>query len=151
MRLAETIVATLNFIQDPETPELWTAANVEAGPGRPPIHVMVQTDGDEPGPDASRAVRGLLASLDEQVLAAADFLLDHYQPEAWLKRGIDPSRWLRAEDAEAMAGCATLRAIWLFDESAEDYELWFTVPWDDRHTYDVEFDSGQPVGCSVSD
>jgi len=144
-------VANLNFTQDPEAPDLWAAENVPAGPGRPPIHIMVQTDGEAPGPGASRVVRELLARLDEQVLEAADFLLDHYSVEQWLKQGIDPAQWLPEETAEAMAGCAVLRALWLFDESGEGYEMWFTVPWDAEHTYDVEFDAGEAVGCSVND
>ncbi|MBV7484167.1 hypothetical protein [Bordetella sp. BOR01] len=144
-------MANLNFTQDLEAPDLWAAENVPAGPGRSPIHVMVQTDGEEPSPAASRVVRDLLARLDEQVLAAADSLLDHYSPEQWLKQGIDPTQWLPEETAKAMAGCAVLRALWLFDETGEGYEMWFTVPWDAEHTYDVEFDAGEPIGCSVND
>ncbi|MBO1113396.1 hypothetical protein [Bordetella petrii] len=144
-------MAMLNFVQDPEAPDLWAAENVPAGPGRPPIHVMIQTDGQAPDPSASRVVRDLVARLDEQILAAADFLLDHYSPEQWLKQGIDPARWLPEQTAEAMAGCAVLRAVWLFDETGDGYEMWFTVPWDAEHTYDVEFDDGEPVGCEVND
>jgi len=144
-------VATLTFTQDPEAPDLWAAENVPAGAQRPPIHVMIQTDGEAPTPAASRVVRELLARLDEQVLAAADFLLDHYSPEQWLKQGIDPAQLLSAETAEAMAGQAVLRALWLFDESGDGYEMWFTVPWDAEHTYDVEFEDGEPVGCTVND
>lgn len=144
-------MANLNFTQDPEAPDLWAAENVPAGPGRSPIHVMVQTDGEAPSAQASQKVRELLAELDELVLAAADFLLDGYSPEHWLKQGIDPTQWLPKESAEAMAGCAVLRALWLFDETGEGYEMWFTLPWDDVHTYDVEFDGGEPVGCSVND
>src|SRR3546814_2680234 len=113
------IMAVLSFVQDPEAPDLWAAENVPAGPGRPPIHVMIQTDGQAPDPSASRVVRDLVARLHEQVLAAADFLLDHYAPEQWLKQGIDPARWLPDQTAEAMAGCAVLRAVWLFAETGE--------------------------------
>ncbi|MCD0506090.1 hypothetical protein, partial [Bordetella petrii] len=122
-----------------------------AGAGRPPIHVMVQTDGEAPGPAVSRVVRDLVARLDEQVLAAADFLLDHYSPEPWLKQGMDPAQLLPEETAEAMADRAVLRALWLFDETGDGYEMWFTMPWDAEHTYDVEFEDGEPVDCSVND
>ena len=37
------------------------------------------------------------------------------------------------------------------DEDGDGYELWFTLPWDPVHTYDVEFEDGAPVSCSVND
>lgn len=141
----------LNFSQDPEEPDLWAAENVSVGADRPPIHVMIQTDGEAPSPGASKVVQALLAQLDDQILAAADFLLDNYTSEHFLKLGVDPSQLLAEETAEAMVAKAVLRALWLFDEDGDGYELWFTVPWDTEHTYDVEFEDGEPVGCSVND
>ncbi len=144
-------MARLNFIQDPEEPDLWSAENVPVGGARPPIHVMVQTDGEEPPADTSKAVQDILKTLDEKVLAAADFLLDNYSYEHYKKLGIEDADLLREETAEAMAEHAVLRALWLFDEDGEGYEMWFTVPWDAEHTYDVEFEDGEPVSCSVND
>lgn len=144
-------MASLTFTQDPEAPDLWAAENVPAGAGRPPIHVMVQTDGEAPGPEASHVVRDLIGQLDEQILAAADYLLDQYSPDQWLKLGLEPAQLLPEETPEAMARHAVLRALWLFDETGEGYEMWFTLPWDTEHTYDVEFEDGEPVSCSVND
>ncbi|WP_200855556.1 hypothetical protein, partial [Klebsiella pneumoniae] len=90
---------------------------------RPPIHVMVQTDGEEPSGAASKVVKAIIDNLDEQVLAAADFLLDNYSYEHYKKLGIEDDQLLGEETAEAMAGKAVLRALWLFDEDGDGYEL----------------------------
>jgi hypothetical protein len=147
----ESTMALLKFTQDAEEPELWAVENVMFAVGRPPIHVMVQTDGEIPSRECQKAVLGLLDILEDKVLDAADFLLEHYSREECEKQGIDKSRLPRSESPEAMAEIAVLRALWLFDETCEDFELWFTVPWDHDHTYDVEFENGEAVGCTVND
>ncbi|HTJ98603.1 MAG TPA: hypothetical protein VL522_03215 [Bordetella sp.] len=144
-------MALLKFSQDPEEPELWAVENVMYSVDRPPIHVMVQTDGETPSRECQKALLGLLDVLKDKVLEAADLLLEHYSRDECEKHGIDPARLPRAETPEAMAQVAVLRALWLFDESCEDFELWFTVPWDHEHTYDVEFEGGEPVACMVND
>jgi hypothetical protein len=141
----------LNFIQDPEEPELWAAENVAFAPGRPPIHIMVQTDGDTPTRDCQKALQRLLGVMEDKVLAAADLLLEHYSLEECQKLGIDTADLPPDDTPESMARAAVLRALWLFDEDCEDFELWFTMPWDHEHTYDVEFESGEPVSCTLSD
>ena len=90
-----------------------------AGAGRPPIHVMIQTDGEEPGSGASKAVKSIIDKLDDHVLAASEFLLDHYSYEQCKKHGYEDDQLLAEETAEAMAGKAALRALWLFDEDGE--------------------------------
>jgi hypothetical protein len=112
---------------------------------------MVQTDGEMPSRECQKTLLGLLDLLNDKVLEAADLLLEHYSPEECEKMGIDPARLPSDETPEAMAEAAVLRALWLFDESCEDYELWFTMPWDHEHTYDVEFEGGEAVGCTVND
>ncbi|AOB30106.1 hypothetical protein AKI39_04500 [Bordetella sp. H567] len=141
----------LKFSQDPEEPELWAAEKVMYSVGRPPIHVMVQTDGEMPSREFQKALLGLLDTLDDKVLDAAELLLEHYSPEECEKMGIDRARLPRDGTPQAMAQAAVLRALWLFDESCEDFELWFNVPWDHQHTYDVEFEAGEAVSCTVND
>jgi hypothetical protein len=144
-------MALLNFSQDAEEPELWAAESIMFSADRPPIHVMVQTDGETPSRECQKALLGLLDILDDKVLEAADFLLEHYSREECEKMGVDTDRLPRDETPEAMARVAVLRALWLFDESCEDFELWFTLPWDHEHTYDVEFEGGEPVACTVNE
>ncbi|HEY9271240.1 MULTISPECIES: thioredoxin domain-containing protein [Achromobacter] len=144
-------MARFNFTQDPEEPDLWAAENVAAGKGRPPIHVMIQTDGEEPDSSASKVVKAIIDDLDDQILAAAELLLENYSYEHYKKLGLDDNQLPQEETAEAMAQHAVLRALWLFDEDGDGYELWFTLPWDPVHTYDVEFEDGAPVSCSVND
>ena len=144
-------MARFNFTQDPEEPDLWAAENVPAGNGRPPIHVLIQTDGEEPDSGASKVVKAIIDNLDDHILAASEFLLDNYSYEHCKKLGIEDDQLLKEETAEAMAEKAVLRALWLFDEDGDGYELWFTLPWDPVHTYDVEFEDGAPVSCSVND
>jgi hypothetical protein len=145
------MMALLKFSQDPEEPELWAVENVMYAVDRPPIHVMVQTDGEMPSRECQKVLLALLDGLNEKVLEAAELLLEQYSREECEKFGIDPARLPRKDTPEAMAQVAVLRALWLFDESGEDYELWFTVPWDQEHTYDVEFEGGEAVACTINE
>jgi len=140
-----------HFVQDHEEPELWAAELVSYAAGRPPIHVMMQTAGEAPTAYGLRNLKTLLGVLDQRIEAAAELLLENYSREDWLEEGVPPEELPPGDSVSAMVGRATLRALWLFDEDAEDYELWFTLPWDDEHTYDVEFQGGQPVTCTVND
>ncbi|ANN65750.1 hypothetical protein [Bordetella bronchialis] len=139
------------FHQDPEEPGLWAVDNVVYTADRPPMHVMVQTEGEMPSRECGKALQALLAVLPDKILEAADLLLEHYTREECEKMGVDPACLPAQDTAEGMARVAVLRALWLFDESCEDYELWFTVPWDRDHTYDVEFEEGEAVACTVND
>ncbi|MGE8589576.1 MAG: hypothetical protein ACN6OD_09290, partial [Alcaligenes sp.] len=106
-------MARFNFNQDPEEPDLWAAENVPVGDGRPPIHVMIQTDGEEPDSGASKVVKAIIDNLDDHILAAAEFLLDNYSYEHYKKLGLEDDQLLQEETAEAMAEKAVLRALWL--------------------------------------
>ncbi|OZI26559.1 hypothetical protein CAL26_04335 [Bordetella genomosp. 9] len=144
-------MALLKFNQDPEEPELWAVENVMYAVDRPPIHVMVQTDGETPSRECQKVLLALLDGLSDKVLEAAELLLEQYSRDECEKMGIDLARLPRQDTPEAMAEVAVLRALWVFDESGEDYELWFTVPWDQEHTYDVEFEGGEAVACTVNE
>ncbi|KAG1186465.1 hypothetical protein G6F35_014647 [Rhizopus arrhizus] len=112
---------------------------------------MIQTDGEEPDSGASKVVKAIIDNLDDHILAASEFLLDNYSYEHCKKLGIEDDQLLKEETAEAMAEKAVLRALWLFDADGDGDELGFTLPWDPVHTYDVEFEDGAPVSCSVND
>ncbi|ALM84706.1 hypothetical protein [Bordetella sp. N] len=140
-----------HFVQDHEEPELWAAEQVSFAADRPPIHVMMQTAGEAPTAYGLRNLKVLLGALDERIEAAAELLLENYSRDDWLKQGAPADQLPPNDSVSAMKSRATLRAVWLFDEDAEDYELWFTLPWDDEHTYDVEFQGGQPISCTVND
>ncbi|ARP80286.1 hypothetical protein CAL12_05195 [Bordetella genomosp. 8] len=144
-------MALLKFNQDPEEPELWAVENVMYAVDRPPIHVMVQTDGETPSRECQKVLLALLDGLSDKVLEAAELLLEQYSRDECEKMGIDLARLPRKDTPEAMAEVAVLRALWVFDESGEDYELWFTVPWDQEHTYDVEFEGGEAVACTINE
>ncbi|MFC4273546.1 hypothetical protein [Achromobacter aloeverae] len=139
------------FVQDHEEPELWAAEQVSYAPGRPPIHIMMQTAGEAPTAYGLRNLKTLLGGLEQRIEAAAELLLENYSRDDWLEAGVPADQLPPGDSVPAMVRQATLRALWLFDEDAEDYELWFTLPWDDEHTYDVEFQGGEPVACSVND
>ncbi len=140
-----------HFVQDPEEPELWAAEQVSFASGRAPIHVMMQTAGEAPTAYGVQNLKALLATLEQHIEAAAELLLENYSREDWIEAGV-PSAQLPPDDSVTqMVDRATLRAVWLFDEDAEDFELWFTLPWDDEHTYDVEFQGGLPISCTIND
>jgi hypothetical protein len=83
-------------------------------------------------------------------LAASDLILENYSYEHYKNLGVEESLLIPGESAEEMARVATLQSIRFFDEDAESCEMSFSVPWDHHHSYDVEFEDGEPVTCSVN-
>ncbi len=58
--------------------------------------------------------------------------------------GVPKSR-LVDETPAAIATAATLESAWFNDSEAQSFELSFSVPWDDNHSFDVEFENGRRV------
>ncbi len=130
-------------------PEWWTNDKFHLGDSRPPIRVTVTTGGDPPDARYVQAVTQRLTRIDALVLAAAPLILRNYDRAYFANIGVPKSR-LVDETPAAIATAATLESAWLSDSEAQSFELSFSVPWDDNHSFDVEFENGEPTRCSVN-
>ena len=113
------------------------------------VSLTVTTLGEAPTPDELQTVQSQLDSWADLISAAAPLILENYDYAHFKALGVDESL-LVAETPEAIAAAARLESVWFNDASGESFELSFTVPWDDHHSFDVEFAGGVPICCSVN-
>jgi len=137
------------FKQDPDDKGMWIAEEVKI-PGRPAIAVIALNEGGRPDAELLEGIDQYLATLDELTLAAAELILENYSYDHFKKAGVAEKLLVKEETPEAMAAAITLQTAVFFEPDAQTFELSFEVPWDDQHSYDVEFEDGEAVSCSVN-
>ncbi len=57
---------------------------------------------------------------------------------------------LAASPPEAISKRAVLRSVWFMSEQCDEFEMSYELPWDEYHSYDVEFESGEATCCAVN-
>lgn len=137
------------FKQLSDSPTWWRDESVQIG-SDPPVCLTTTTDGEAPDAAYSIMVIETLERLDELKIKAAELILDNYSYEHFKDLGVEETRLVSDETPEAIAKVIILKSAWFNDARGASFELSFGVPWDDYHSYDVEFDHGHPSACSVN-
>jgi hypothetical protein len=106
----------------------------------------------ESRPDAAYidTVVKTLGSVQQLTLQAAHLILENYSYEHFKNLGINDSLLLKDKTPEGMQKVAKLNSVCFFDEDCEDFELSFSVPWDEEHSFDVEFNGREAISCAVN-
>ena len=143
-------MTTPTFCQLPDDPEWWSDPSFVACEKRPPISLTATTDGNAPDDGYVRMMLDTLSRIDALVLAAAELILDNYSYEHFKGLDVDEALLVKEETPEAIANAVTLVSIWFNDSDGDSFELSFSAPWDDQHSFDVEFDSGDATCCAVN-
>lgn len=133
---------------DDET-DMWICENCQMPGARPPASVLVVTDGGEPDDAIKRAVGRVLTEVEGYIDAAGIYILDNYSRDYCRSLGIDEAN-LIDETPEAVSAAATLQCLTVFGPDGDTFELSFSLPWDEYHSYDVEFKDGEPTWCAVN-
>lgn len=139
-----------SFEQLPDDPEWWGDPNYIVADSRPAIQLVATTDGDAPDSGYTANIVTTLADIDALILAAAELILDNYSYDHFKSLGVPESSLVKDETPEAIAGAVTLKSIWFNDSDCESFEMSFSAPWDDHHSFDVEFDGGEATCCAVN-
>lgn len=134
---------------DEQEDDWWTCTSFQVRPGMPPIRFTLTSD-EQPDQPYIDSVIGLLKDMDELVLKASELILENYSYEHFKGLGIDESLLLKDETPEAMSKVARLQSVCFFDDGCEQMEMSFSVPWDEYHSFDVEFEEGEAVTCAVN-
>ena len=134
--------------QHPEEPKWWRDEDCLFGDFES-VELTLETDGTAPGDAMLDSLSGIKADLDQFVRAAAALILDNYSYEHFAKIGVDVTL-LVDETVDDIARVAKLTSIWVNDIENRTFDLSFIVPWDNHHTFDVEFENGKAVTCSVN-
>lgn len=137
-----------SFVEEEDA--TWVDPEFSLSTGRPPVELFVRTDGKAPSDDEVDTVVDLLRGIDELVLDAAALILENYSYEYFRRLGKSEDRLVREETPEAMAAAITLTSIYFRSTKRRIFELSFAAPWDDNHSFDVEFEDGVAIGCSVN-
>ena len=140
----------MEFTQSTDDSEWWIVEAYDLPGTRPPIRITVDTGGDAPTEDCVSKVKDLLGKLDALVLDAAEHILENYSYEHFRSLGMNESLLLKDETPPGMAAVVELQSAWFFDIECTSFELSFFVPWDEEHSFDVEFEDGAAVTCAVN-
>ena len=130
-------MTTPTFHKLPDDDEWWSDPSYVASESRPPISLTATTDGNMPDQAYIRMMLDTLPAIDALVLAAAELILDNYSYEHFKKLGVDESVLVKDETPEAIAKAVTLVSVWFNDSDGDSFELSFSAPWDDHHSFDV--------------
>lgn len=127
----------------------WTCTSAEVIEGRPPIRLTLTSDNKPSDIYVSTAIEKL-KQLDDFVISASTLILDNYSYEHYKGLGVPESKLEREETADAISKRAVLRSVWFLSTKCDDFELSFELPWDEYHSYDVEFENDEPICCAVN-
>jgi hypothetical protein len=91
-----------------------------------------------------------LKEIDQLALQAATEILGNYSYEHYKSLGVPEEKLEKNETPEAISNRAVLVSAWFMSEDCDEFELSFELPWDDYHSYDVEFENNKPLCCAVN-
>lgn len=134
---------------DEQEDDWWTCTSLEVVQGCAPVRLTLTSD-DEPSEAYISAATEKLKDLDALIKSASALILENYSYEHYKGLGVPENRLEREETPEAISRRAVLRSVWFISKSCNEFELSFEVPWDEYHSYDVEFEDGEPTCCAVN-
>lgn len=134
---------------DEQEDDWWTCTSLEVAEGRPAIRLTLTSDTEPTGSYIAAAIEKL-GHLDGLIKSASELILDNYSYEHYKGLGVPEERLEREETPEAISRRAVLRSVWFMSKQCDEFELSFELPWDGHHSYDVEFENGEPVCCAVN-
>ena len=132
-----------------EDEDTWTIQSVNITEPRPPISLTAFSENGKPSSEMTERIRKSLSDLDALILDAAKHILENYSYDHFRKIGV-PEERLVPDDVEAVAGAVVLYSIYVFNPDENGFEMSFTAPWDDDHSFNVEFENGKAITCSVN-
>ena len=139
----------MNITFDEQEDDWWTCTSFEAIKERPAIRLIL-TSTEKPSKLYVENATKKLQNLEALILSASEEVLNNYSYDHYKSLGVSEENLEKEETAEAISKRATLCSIRFFSEDCKDFELSFEVPWDEDHSYDVEFENNEPVSCAVN-
>ena len=138
-----------NLTFDEQEDDLWICTEFHIRPGSEPLQIILVSDSEPDQNYIDKAIR-VLESVDDLTIQAATHILDNYSYEYFKNLGIDEDLLLKVETPEAMQQVVTLESVIFCESQCKEFELSFSVPWDEEHSFDVEFKDGKAISCSVN-
>lgn len=132
-----------------EDEDTWTIQSVNLTEPRNSISLTVFSESGKPSSEMTERIQKSFSDLDALILDAATHILDNYSYEHFKKLGV-PEERLVPEDVTAVAAAVVLQSIYVFNPDENGFEMSFTAPWDDHHSFDVEFEDGKVITCAVN-
>lgn len=132
-----------------EDEDTWTIQSVNSTQPRTPFSLRVFSESGRPSSEMTEMIQKSLSDLDTLISDAAKHILDNYSYEHFRKLGV-PEERLVPDDVEAVAAAVVLQSIYVFNPNEGGFEMSFTAPWDDNHSFDVEFEDGKAITCAVN-
>ncbi len=137
---------------DEQEDEYWTCTQYSLNSDSPVFRLTLQNmeDDDEPSETYQNKVIEQIQDVQQLILQSCKHIVENYSYEHYKRLGVPEERLVREETADAIRPYAKLIEIVFYDEECDSFEMSFHVAWDEYHSYDVEFEDGQAVCCSVN-
>ena len=126
----------------------WIIEDVSLANSRVPIRISVTQD-SAPTSEETTLIEKTLTNIEPLILNASALILDNYSYEHFKNLNVAEDK-LVEETAEAIASVVTLQELTFYNVENGEFAASFTVPWDDHHTFDVEYEDGEATSCSVN-
>ena len=91
----------------------------------------------------------MFEDIDRLIAEAAELILENYSKEYFQKLGVSKDR-LAQDTSASVASLIVLQSIYVFNPENSGFELSFSAPWDEHHSFDVEFEGGSATTCAVN-
>jgi len=139
----------MNIIFNEQEDDCWTCTSFKIKNKRKDIRLTL-TSRTKPDEIYINKSLNKLSQIDNLILKASKKILENYSYEHYKNLNVPEEKLEKVETAEAISKRASLEEVWFCSSECDEFELSFTVPWDDYHSYDVEFEENEPVCCSVN-
>lgn len=139
----------INIIFNEQEDDWWTCTEYELQEDESNIRLTFTSD-DEPTQEYVNMAVSHITKIKELTLKASKLILENYSYDHFKKLGVEENLLLKEETPCAMSKVVSLSSLWFMDQEGKEFEMSFTIPWDDHHSFDVEFESGEATYCSVN-
>ena len=139
----------VKLIFNEQEDDWWTCTEYYVKQRNETIRLTFTSD-DQPSELYINKVLEKLEEIDQLALLAATEILGNYSYEHYKNLGVPEEKLEKDESPEAICKRAVLISAWFMSEDCDAFELSFELPWDDYHSYDVEFENNTPICCSVN-
>jgi hypothetical protein len=138
---------------DAHEDDWWIYTATPSAPNSTPFELTL-TSVDEPDVDYLQTANKLVSGVDVLCLKAATLIVQNYSCDRFKacfeELGLDYSVLLKDETPEGMQKVAQLEAVTICDSACRNFEMSFALPWDLEHSFDVQFQDGEPTHCAVN-
>jgi hypothetical protein len=134
---------------DEQEEDCWTCTSFAFKSAHSPARLSLFSR-SKPDESYITKVTDVLGNIEGLISKACVLILQNYSYEHFHELGVKEDLLLKEETPDAMSKVVKLVEVSFCDQDCEEYELSFSAPWDDYHSFDVEFKNQEAISCAVN-